>query len=516
MRKLLLVLVLLMTGSAFGSIAVVGSCSAATTSCTNSGTPAAGQVKLVFAAAFSAGGTIPTIPTCATGFICPATGAIGTATSGNRWSIQTATTGTTAIGRVGCETVTGAGDTGSGTWTNAGAVASIILSGSIDLTVLSCDNALGYYVMSQAKATTTNSFPALGAVDHTTNMVIGFAFTSGTSLCTPAGLTAQSTTATGPSIGVYTSATGITSWAAHTCTITSSTRIDVSIEAVATCSTASTTWCGDDLLDYHGGTAGNVPTTTDLGTNRGPDASVALNWALTPSPLTVIQYAAHNPLCTLTKSVVLAQDTASPTTFTSANTSLGYSWLNTSQQYASLSNTGGTTFWSSVSFCVTVPAVDMGASWAPYDMKLLENFAGNFCVVQYVDGNSGGGQTGPHFTVHTDSGATDYPFNIPSGGGAKTYWISLGCDWRVMTAYLAVYDTNGLLQGSITSRTGTAAANSNSNDIRIGQGEIGTHGPITYENEMTAYTNHDWPWVPAAPAAPSGAGIDKRGKYEKY
>lgn len=137
----------------------------------------------------------------------------------------TASGGTTAAARFGCKFATGTGDTGTGTWTNATAIVGRSYSGVNNGATADCAKvAIGAgFQTANAKTSTTASFTGitLDATDGS-SYVASFLYGSGSSLCTPTGMTSYGTSGTVD--GLDTNG-GLSSWSTQTCSVTSETWI---------------------------------------------------------------------------------------------------------------------------------------------------------------------------------------------------------------------------------------------------------------------------------------------------
>lgn len=208
-KRILLTLMLLLPAFAFGQVARTGFCSSTSTSCTLSGT-ATNDLKIVWA--YRTNSATP--PSLAGGWTNISSGvAIG---------------GTSY--RVACIKSTGAADTSTGTWTSASGVVSASYSGTAVGTSANCNTTgLGATSAISAAANTTISFPALTlSKTDGTSWVGGFEGTfDNNNNCTPAGFTKYTsfTKAAG-----FDTAGGVSSWSAHTCTITSGTWAAIDFE----------------------------------------------------------------------------------------------------------------------------------------------------------------------------------------------------------------------------------------------------------------------------------------------
>lgn len=178
-----------------------GSCSAAATSCTFSGT-ATNSLKIVFAF-HSAAATIPTLPAGWT-------------------SIASGVSGTTGGYQVACNASSSAGDTGTGTWTNATGVAGLSYAGIRSIiTTANCNNMVVGVTSASNATSSTASFAAVAPVyTNNTSWMVGFLGNTASSVCNPAGM--SRVTATGTVMADDTNAT-VSTWATTTCAVTSGT-----------------------------------------------------------------------------------------------------------------------------------------------------------------------------------------------------------------------------------------------------------------------------------------------------
>ncbi len=170
------------------------------TSCTLSAT-ATGAVN-IFAAYRSSSATAPSLPAGYT-------------------NIGTFSQSTTSF-RLYCKVATSSGDTGSGTATNATHVAGVSYSGSVvdTLGVASTDcGVTGVSIIIKSGATSTTVTYGALTVENSNNWIVAFMGSAAGSTCIPAsGLTSRASNA---DILVADSNGTVSSWASHTCTVTS-------------------------------------------------------------------------------------------------------------------------------------------------------------------------------------------------------------------------------------------------------------------------------------------------------
>lgn len=204
MRRLILLLALLacLPAAANAAISRTGSCAATATSCTLS---AVNTGDLVVGWAFRNGSTTaPSTPTSNTSVDTNNTGAGGTVGSYRIW----------------CRVASSSGDTGSGAATNATAVFAEAFSGTPVISTALCNTTgIGNFTHNSAKTSTSASFNTF-TVSDANNWVLGFLGDTGSSLCTPTGMTSVASSGT---VGGNDTNGTVSSWSTTTCTVTSST-----------------------------------------------------------------------------------------------------------------------------------------------------------------------------------------------------------------------------------------------------------------------------------------------------
>jgi len=199
----------LFASSLCAAIARTGSCSTTGNQCNVSAT-ATGDLKITFA--FDSGST--TIPTTSAGWT-------------SITSQSTASGGTTAAQRTGCNVSSSSSDIGGGTWTGATAVVTISYSGTNVGTTANCNTTgVGAFINSNAKSSTSASYGGI-TLNGTVSWVDGFMGGTGSSTCTPSGMTSVS--ATGTVRGSDTNAV-VSSWSTTTCSVTSETWMSMVAE----------------------------------------------------------------------------------------------------------------------------------------------------------------------------------------------------------------------------------------------------------------------------------------------
>jgi hypothetical protein len=223
MRRLLFLILLCLglEGVAQAAISRDGSCSG-TTSCTFSGT-ATNSLKIVWAFR-NASATAPSLPSGWTTITSFATGSSGSI-------------------RIGCNVSSSGSDTGSGTWTNATNIGGISFSGTAVGTTGNCNttgvNANGQDGKAEcatvgncsATTSTTASFRGITTSSGSgTSWVAAGLGGSAASVCTPTGMTAQSTTS---DVRVMDSNGTVTGWNTTTCTVSSETWMTYVVEVLA-------------------------------------------------------------------------------------------------------------------------------------------------------------------------------------------------------------------------------------------------------------------------------------------
>jgi hypothetical protein len=227
-RVLFSLLLAVVTVPCWAAISHSGSCSAASTSCTFSGT-ATGDLKIVFA--YRTGST--TAPGLPTGWTSIA--------------VANEASGTTGAIRIGCNKSSSGADTGSGTWTNATVVAGVSYSGTWVDTTADCNTTgIGAIAGNKAATSTALNYPAIGAtggfgstsmVASNKSWVAGFAGDSAGGICAPTGMTQQTTAGAGPAVIASDTNGSVASWASTNCTITSGTWISEVVEILPACPT---------------------------------------------------------------------------------------------------------------------------------------------------------------------------------------------------------------------------------------------------------------------------------------
>ena len=249
MRRWLPFLLLFIAPCAQGAISRSGSC-AGTNSCTLS---AVNTGDLVLVYAFRNGSiTAPSLPASNTSIV----------------TVATTTGGTVASFLAYCRKASSGSDTGTGTATNATNIVAVAYSGtSIDTTAncpttainvngldgkAECTTAANCF----AKTSTTTTYRAITTSSgNTSSWVVGFQGGTGSSLCTPTGMTAVTSSGTA---GVSDTNTAVASWAAATCSVTSETWMMYDVEVIAASPTCSS--CTPTIIQA----SGHPPQTSNL------------------------------------------------------------------------------------------------------------------------------------------------------------------------------------------------------------------------------------------------------------
>jgi hypothetical protein len=199
------------------AIARTGQCSATATSCTLSAVTS-GDLVVIFA--FRSGSTT-----------APSADSSGDAST-TITSTATAASGTVASFRTSCHKASSGADTTSGTYTNATAVVAIAFSGTAVGTTGNCNTTgIGGTSTTNAKTSTTASYNTVTmSWADSTSWVAGFLGGTGSSTCTPSGMTSESAIGTvrgSDSEGV------LNSWATTTCAVSSETWMSAVVEIIA-------------------------------------------------------------------------------------------------------------------------------------------------------------------------------------------------------------------------------------------------------------------------------------------